>query len=164
MSELHVSFRNHSYQNNSQRGAADKWRLCQTRRWMGQLHRLQVIRRPCFTPVFVTSFSFSGPYQFSPFLNLRFPIFGLTLFDWLRSTIPPPYFEWKYHFYFRLFYLRLLFQRQNMGVKQGLGAYNTIDCKAYLASNGMNDRVRWTWKECGGSCRRDYAFAWRMQN
>jgi len=42
-------------------------------------------RSPCFT-----SFCFNAPYQYTPFLNLRTVIFGLTPFGWLRSFAPVP--------------------------------------------------------------------------
>jgi hypothetical protein len=67
----------------------------------------------------------NAPCQFTPLLNLRPFIFGLTPFGWLRCiTLKPTYFSISYEntiFDLRLFYLRPLFQEHSQGVKQGLG-------------------------------------------
>jgi hypothetical protein len=41
--------------------------------------------RPCFTHISCMQFSFNVPYQFTPLLNFRFLVFGLTLFGWFIS-------------------------------------------------------------------------------
>ena len=40
---------------------------------------------PCFIPVYFAPFFFNSPCQFTPLLNLRSFIFGLTPFGWLYT-------------------------------------------------------------------------------
>jgi hypothetical protein len=55
----------------------------------------------CFTPISFTLCCFDTPSQFTPLLNLRSRIFGLTPFGWLLSITP--YFWWEYNFDLSLF-------------------------------------------------------------
>ena len=51
------------------------------------------LRPTCFTPIY-----FNAPCKFTPLLDLRSLIFGLTPFGWLRSATLPPCLRWEYHF------------------------------------------------------------------
>jgi len=58
-----------------------------------------------FTHVSSIHFSFNVPYQFTPLLNLRFPIFGLTLFYFHLFL----FFIYEYHLWFTLFWFMTTF-------------------------------------------------------
>jgi hypothetical protein len=63
------------------------------------------------------------PCQFTPPLNLRFLIFGLTPLGLLRYVVLTLYFLWECYFLFRP-----PFQESNYGVKQGPGVLVFASC------------------------------------
>jgi len=50
------------------------------------------VHEALFYSGFLRLFYFNVPYQFTPLLNLRSLIFGLTPFGWLLSITVTPYF------------------------------------------------------------------------
>jgi hypothetical protein len=52
-------------------------------------------------------FTITSPYQFTPLLNLRSVLFGLTPFVWLHSVTPTPSFWRQYHFYACFIYVQI---------------------------------------------------------
>ena len=66
---------------------------------------------PCFTP-----FCLNASCKFTPLLNLRFLIFGLTPVGSLHSITPNSFFIWKYNFWFTPFLLTPTFSGRQLGV------------------------------------------------
>jgi hypothetical protein len=58
-------------------------------------------------PFVIRLFCFKDPFQFTPLLNLRSLIFGLTPVCWFISIYLSIFYCWEY------FYLRPLFQERN---------------------------------------------------
>jgi len=48
---------------------------------------------PCFTPACLRTLLFNAPCKFTPLLNSRTLIFGVTLCGWLRSNTLTTYFD-----------------------------------------------------------------------
>jgi hypothetical protein len=59
---------------------------------------LRTAPNPFFTPVCFTPFCFNAAYQFTPLLNLRYIMFGLTPFSWF-VCIYLSFFLWEYNFF-----------------------------------------------------------------
>jgi hypothetical protein len=61
-------------------------------------------RNTSFTSLCYTPFYFNALCQFTPLLNLRSLIFGLTPFGWLLFIVLTSYFWWEYNFLFTTFF------------------------------------------------------------
>jgi hypothetical protein len=82
---------------------------------------MEIVRhtpRTCFTPVCFSPFCFKVLCQFTPLLNLRRLIFGLTLFGWFISVYLSIFY------YGNIFYLHPLFQEHSWGVKRFTATHN----------------------------------------
>jgi hypothetical protein len=111
---------------------------------------------PCFTPVCL-----NVTCQYTPVLNLRPLIFGLTPFGWLRSiTLTPTYVMISYGsviFDLRIFDVRPPLLIHKYGVRQGLGVvYEVLACmsnKGVAVLFSLNNEYKvegksWKYRNC----------------
>jgi hypothetical protein len=105
----------------------------------------------CFTP-----FCFNAPCQFTPLLNLRSLIFGLTLLGWLHSITLTPYFWWGYHFWFTPFLFMPIFSRTQLGRKTRVGII-IYKVAVFFLINNKDISFFLTWRHV---CKKDIKEDW----
>jgi hypothetical protein len=91
-----------------------------------------------YTQPLFYAFFLNAPYQFTPLLNLRFPIFGLMSFGWLHSITLTPRICWEYRFSLTPFFdVCTLFLGIQLGRKTSAGCNMTKDIYLRIVTSGI---------------------------